>query len=43
MGEKAKTTKLTRSKIYDLIYFESLKDKPVTDAQLAKIVKGGAR
>lgn len=40
MGEKSKTTKLVRSKIYDLIYFESLKDKPVTSAQLAKIAKG---
>lgn len=44
MDKKAKT-KLTRSKLYDLIYFETLKDKPVTSAQLAKIAKlgGGAR
>ena len=42
-----KQTKLVRSKLYDLIYFESLKDKPVevTAAQLSKItkIKGGAK
>ncbi len=43
--EKTKIEKTVRSKIYDLIYYESLnKEKtPVTSAQLARIAKGGAR
>ncbi len=43
---KTKAERSTRSKIYDMIYYESLKEKDsaaVTAAQLAKISGGGAR
>lgn len=42
---KGNSQKLVRSKIYDLIYYESLKEKSpaITSAQLAHIAKGGVK
>lgn len=44
---KTRSERSMRSKIYDLIYYESLKSKKeeptITSAQLAKLSRGGAR
>lgn len=41
--QKTKVEKLVRSKLYDLIYYETLKEKPataITSAQLARLAAG---